>query len=416
MGLKPVSVSRLNSYIRRILHSDPILSNVSVIGEISNLKYHSSGHIYFTLKDEASKINCFFSREQRRYLRYELDNGMEITACGQISVYERNGSYSLNVDSVEVSGLGDLQIAFQQLRDKLEREGLFHPQLKKPLPAFPKKVAVITSATGAAVQDIIKIIRGRNRLVDILVCPCLVQGPEAAADIARSICAVNDSFSDVDVIIVGRGGGSMEELWAFNEEIVARAIFLSEIPVISAVGHETDFTIADFVADCRAETPTAAAQMAVPDVNELKGYLKEKRQQLNFHLQRTVQTAHLRLNQWTPQRMKQGLSLRLEKERRRAEVQNQRLKTQMEQLLQKNEKELTRLYHQLEVNNPSLILKRGCGILLDENGASIRSAAQARPGQNIQVRLRDGALYCGVTEVKVMKGGSYESTGKEAEL
>jgi len=405
MGLKPVSVSRLNSYIRRILQWDPILSNVSVIGEISNLKYHSSGHIYFTLKDETSKINCFLSLEQRRYLRYELDNGMEITASGHISVYERGGSYSLNVNSIEVSGVGDLQIAFQQLKDKLEREGLFDPRLKKPLPAFPKKVAVVTSATGAAVRDIIKIISGRNRLVDILVCPCLVQGPGAAADIARSIEAVNDRFNDVDVMIVGRGGGSMEELWAFNEEVVARAVFLSKIPVISAVGHETDFTIADFVADLRAETPTAAAQMAVPDVNELRAGLQERRRQLNSHLQRTVQVAHLKLERWSPQRMREGLSLRVERSRRRTESEQQRLKTRMDQLLHENEMKLTQWKHQLQLKNPSLILERGCGILFDEGGTAIRSAADAKPGQKIRVRLSDGTLHCNVTEVRAMERG-----------
>ncbi|MBR6499939.1 MAG: exodeoxyribonuclease VII large subunit, partial [Firmicutes bacterium] len=252
MGLKPVSVSRLNAYIKRILQSDPILGNVSVIGEISNLKYHSTGHVYFTLKDEDSKISCFLSSEQRRHLRYELDNGMEITATGYIYLYERGGSYSLNVNNIEISGLGDLQIAFQQLKEKLQKEGLFDSKYKKPLPAFPKRIAVVTSATGAAVRDVISIISGRTQMTDILVCPCLVQGPEAARDIARTIEAVNAQCPDVDVMIVGRGGGSMEELWAFNEEIVARAIFLSKIPVISAVGHETDFTIADFVADRRA--------------------------------------------------------------------------------------------------------------------------------------------------------------------
>ena len=380
MGLKPVSVSRLNAYIKRILQSDPILGNVSVIGEISNLKYHSSGHVYFTLKDENSKINCFLSADQRRYLRYELDNGMEITASGYIYLYERGGSYSLNVNNIEVSGLGDLQIAFQQLKDKLQKEGLFDPQYKKPLPSYPKKVAVVTSPTGAAVRDVISIITNRWPLTQILVCPCLVQGPEAARDVAGTIEAVNAQCPDVDVMIVGRGGGSMEELWAFNEEVVARAIFLSRIPVISAVGHETDFTIADFVADRRAETPTAAAQLAVPDRNVLYTRLHDKTRSLIDRLQKRLRIAELRLQSWSPQRLGMVLS----------------------QKIHKNELKVLQLEQQLQLKNPSLILERGCGILFDLEGKSIRSVEDAAPGQKIRVRLSDGTLFCDITEIETL--------------
>lgn len=380
MGLKPVSVSRLNAYIKRILQSDPILGNVSVIGEISNLKYHSSGHVYFTLKDENSKINCFLSADQRRYLRYELDNGMEITASGYIYLYERGGSYSLNVNNIEVSGLGDLQIAFQQLKDKLQKEGLFDPQYKKPLPSYPKKVAVVTSPTGAAVRDVISIITNRWPLTDILVCPCLVQGPEAARDVAGTIEAVNAQCPDVDVMIVGRGGGSMEELWAFNEEVVARAIFLSRIPVISAVGHETDFTIADFVADRRAETPTAAAQLAVPDRNVLYTRLHDQKRSLIDRLQKRLRMAELRLQSWSPQRLGMVLS----------------------QKIHKNELKVLQLEQQLQLKNPSLILERGCGILFDLEGKSIRSVEDAAPGQKIRVRLSDGTLFCDITEIETL--------------
>ena len=384
MGLKPVSVSRLNAYIKRILQSDPILGNVSVIGEISNLKYHSSGHVYFTLKDENSKINCFLSADQRRYLRYELDNGMEITASGYIYLYERGGSYSLNVNNIEVSGLGDLQIAFQQLKDKLQKEGLFDPQYKKPLPLYPKKVAVVTSPTGAAVRDVISIITNRWPLTDILVCPCLVQGPEAARDVAGTIEAVNAQCPDVDVMIVGRGGGSMEELWAFNEEVVARAIFLSRIPVISAVGHETDFTIADFVADRRAETPTAAAQLAVPDRNVLYTRLHDQKRSLIDRLQKRLRMAELRLQSWSPQRLGMVLS----------------------QKIHKYELKVLQLEQQLQLKNPSLILERGCGILFDLEGKSICSVEDAAPGQKIRVRLSDGTLFCDITEIETLEGGT----------
>ena len=405
MGLKPVSVSRLNAYIKRILQSDPILGNVSVIGEISNLKYHSTGHVYFTLKDETSKISCFLSSDQRRHLRYELDNGMEITATGYIYLYERGGSYSLNVNNIEISGLGDLQIAFQQLKDKLQKEGLFDTKYKKSLPAFPKKVAVVTSATGAAVRDVISIISGRTQMTDILVCPCLVQGPEAAGDIARTIEAVNAQCPDVDVMIVGRGGGSMEELWAFNEEIVARAIFLSKIPVISAVGHEIDFTIADFVADRRAETPTAAAQMAVPDSRELVSRLEDQKRSLTDKLQRILRFAELRLQNWSPQRMKDTLSMRVERWEHRIAQEKQRLGHMLSQKIHGYEVQLMQLEQQLQLKNPSLILERGCGILFDENGSSIRSIKETKPGQKIHVRLNDGTLDCDITHVEPLKGG-----------
>ena len=259
MAIKPVKVSQLNGYIKRILQTDPLLGNVSVIGEISNLKFHGSGHVYFSMKDEGSRLNCFLPADRAQNLRYELSEGMEITASGYIYLYERGGSYSLNIRDIEVAGLGNLSIAFEKLKAKLEAEGLFDKEHKKEIPFFPEKIAVVTSETGAAVRDILKIIKSRNNYVDVLIYPVLVQGPSAAGEIAHAIADINEKWPDIDTIITGRGGGAMEELWAFNEEIVARSIYASKIPVISAVGHETDFTIADFVADRRAETPTAAA-------------------------------------------------------------------------------------------------------------------------------------------------------------
>ena len=270
MGLKPVSVTQLNSYIKRILQSDPILGNISVIGEISNLKFHGSGHIYFSLKDAGSTVNCFLPADRAAAISFIPEEGKEVICHGYLYLYERGGRYSINIRDMEESGDGALMAEFKRLRDKLEREGLFDPSHKKEIPAFPEKIAVVTSETGAAVRDILKIIRNKNNLVDVLIYPVLVQGSAAAADIAAAIDDINIRFPDIDTIIAGRGGGSMEDLWAFNEEIVARSIYNSVIPVISAVGHEIDFTIADFVADRRAETPTAAADMAVPDTVALK--------------------------------------------------------------------------------------------------------------------------------------------------
>ena len=269
MALKPITVTQLNHYISRVLTTDPLLGNLTVTGEISNLKYHSSGHLYFSISDENSKINCFFPAQYARGLHYELGDGLAVIIHGYLNVYKKGGTYTLFVRSIEIAGEGNLAMAFQMLKEKLDAEGLFDPAHKKPIPRFPRRIGIVTSNTGAAVRDIIKIIESRTSLTDMIVFPVLVQGSEAAADIAATIDMINRDFDNIDTLIVGRGGGSMEDLWAFNEEIVARAIYRSRIPVISAVGHEIDFTIADFVADRRAETPTAAAEMAVPDIREL---------------------------------------------------------------------------------------------------------------------------------------------------
>lgn len=291
MGMNPVSVGQLNNYISRVLKTDPILSSVSVRGEISNLKFHGSGHVYFSMKDAESKINCFLSSSAAEKIISPLEEGMEILATGSISVYLRGGYYSLNIRDIQVNGEGQLAIRFQQLKKALECEGLFDPAHKKPLPEHPERIAVVTSPTGAAVRDIIRTITEKNNSTDILICPVLVQGPAAAAEISSMIDYINSSRKDVDIIIAGRGGGSMEELWAFNEEVVARSIYASEIPVISAVGHETDFTIADFAADFRAATPTGAAEMAVPDTRRLDEYTRSLRDSMRDAIMQRISRA-----------------------------------------------------------------------------------------------------------------------------
>ncbi len=243
MALKPVSVTQLNEYISRVLTTDPLLGNIRVTGEITNLKYHSTGHVYFSIADENSKINCFFPVSYVKNLRIKLYDGLKVIINGYINVYKKGGTYTLFVRSIESCGEGDLAAAFELLKKKLDAEGLFAQEHKKPIPAFPRKIGIVTSETGAALQDILKIIKGRTSLVDILIFPVLVQGPDAAADIASALDRINETFHDIDTLIVGRGGGSAEDLWPFNEECVARAIYRSRIPVISAVGHEIDFTI-----------------------------------------------------------------------------------------------------------------------------------------------------------------------------
>lgn len=274
MALKPVSVTQLNTYIKRILSADPILNNIGVCGELSNLTRHSSGHWYFSLKDENSRVNCFLPASRVASLRFALDEGMQITVYGSLSVYERGGSYSLQVRDVQAEGEGTLKQAYDLLKRKLEAEGLFDPARKRPLPANPRRIGVVTSPTGAAIHDIISTVGRRNPGVDILIYPALVQGEGSAASVCEGIRCMNEKFPDLDLLIVGRGGGSAEDLWTFNEESVARAVSSSAIPVISAVGHEVDYVITDFAADLRGATPTAAAELAVPDLSYVKNRLQ----------------------------------------------------------------------------------------------------------------------------------------------
>ncbi len=272
--MKAVSVSQLNSYVGRILSTDPILCNIAVKGEVSNLTKHSSGHWYFSLKDENSRLSCFLPFSRVQNLRFEIEEGMEITAYGNISVYEKNGSYSLQIRDIDAEGEGTLKIAFENLKRKLDAEGLFSAGHKRPLPAQPKRIGVVTSPTGAAVRDIISTVKRRNPTVDIIIYPSLVQGVGSATSVCDGIKTLNEKFPDIDILIVGRGGGSIEDLWTFNEESVARAIYSSKIPVISAVGHEVDYVITDYVADFRGATPTAAAELAVPHIDNYKDRMR----------------------------------------------------------------------------------------------------------------------------------------------
>ena len=377
MPLKPVSVSQLNSYIRRVLGTDPILMNLSVKGEISNLTKHSSGYWYFTLKDENSRISCFMGRDRVAQLRYDISEGMEVVVYGSLSVYERGGSYSVSVRDMEVQGEGSLKIAFENLRKKLEAEGLFDPAKKRPIPDFPKRIGVLTSPTGAAVHDIITTVKRRNPLVDILIYPCLVQGTEAAASIAEGLSEMNRLFPDLDVIIAGRGGGSAEDLWSFNEEVVARAIRASKIPVISAVGHEVDVTIADYAADLRGATPTAAAELAVP------------------HMAALIDT----LSFYTPQRLYQDLNAGFE----RYSVDLQRLKEGLDSSIARRvteaENELERLKNTVDLADPMRVLEKGYAMVRGPEGQIVTDAGVLKPGQVLQLQFRSGKAKVLVQEV-----------------
>ncbi len=406
MAIKPIRVSQINSFIKRVLQTDPLLGNVSVIGEISNLKHHSSGHVYFTLKDEASKLSCFLPREQFESLHYELEEGMEITAAGYIYVYERGGTYSLNVRDVIVEGQGNLAAAYEKLRAKLEKEGLFDERYKKSIPLFPKQIAVITSDTGAAVRDIVKIISAKNDQIKIIIYPCLVQGSEAAFDIARSISEVNRLFPETDTLIVGRGGGSMEELWAFNEEVVARSIFLSEIPVISAVGHESDVTIADYVADKRAATPTDAADIAASDKEALLSGVLDAYEVLKTGIDDSLRKAEERTRRYDMGALKTQILDRLRWNALLAEKLLLEIDHESKRLLALAEAKMEKAKTELIAGNPIEIMKKGYGIILDQEGRPASSALGFVPGDSLTVIFKDGKINCHVDRVK---GGKDET-------
>lgn len=379
MPIKPLNVSQLNSYIKRVLQTDPILGNVTVTGEISNWVRHSSGHCYFALKDEKSRLSCFLSSERAERLRYDISEGMQVVVSGNLSVYERGGTYSLNIRELDAAGEGALNQAFENLKKKLLDEGLFDPSRKKTIPSFPVRIAVVTSPTGAAVKDIITTVRRRNLLIDIRIYPCLVQGPEAAPSIIQALSAANAHESELDLIILGRGGGSQEDLWPFNEESVVRAVADSLLPVISAVGHETDAVITDFAADLRAATPTAAAELAAPDLSIMIRYLKET----------------------SPEKLYETLVEKLARFDDQLEQIKSRAESRILTVLEQAERKLEWLTLKYELSNPMNILKRGYSVIQTPGGAWITHASELSPGNRLTLLLNDGRASCIVEEVEL---------------
>ena len=390
MAMKPISVSQLNNYIKRTLQTDPLLGNVSVTGEISNLKFHDSGHVYFSLKDESSRINGFIASDNLMTLGCMPSEGMEVVLGGFIYLYMRGGSYSLNVRTMEESGQGELAAAFEKLKRKLEAEGLFDKERKREIPLFPGKIALVTSPTGAAVRDMIKIITGKNDFVDILICPVLVQGPNAAGEIAAAIDDLNKNHPDVDVIIAGRGGGSMEELWAFNEEIVARSIYASHIPVISAVGHEIDFTISDFVADMRAETPTAAAERAAPDTGGIRGQLETMEQEMKNRLTAIAREKRRLLEALDPEVFGRNLKSRIAFDRLNADNIMSDAESRMRSTLTTLRHRTQLAGEAVESSSPKAIMDRGYSIVTDEDGKVVKNADALADRQLINIEAAKG--------------------------
>ncbi len=411
--MKPVSISQLNRYIKTLLQTDPVLGNVSVWGEVSNLKYHSSGHVYFALKDEQSRLSCFLPQSKARFLPFPLEEGMEIVASGYLSVYEKGGSYSLYVGDVSARGKGNLMIAFEALKTRLEKEGLFDPALKKPLPVFPRTVALVTSETGAAVRDMIRTIKNKNQIVDILLFPCLVQGEGAGEEIAENIRRINRDFPQTDVMIVGRGGGSQEELWAFNQEKVARAIFASECPVISAVGHETDFTIADFAADYRAATPTAAAEAAVPDIGALSRQVELLKKQLDTQIRGRLSLLEGRLSALSPRQSGRLLLGRLQQYQVMADQKASQLSFLARRRLDESSLLLEKLRSRIGEMDPRRWMEMGYAAVTDGEGFFVKSAKNVEREAEVHVTFADGVLDCQVRQIRLQPVLKDKSSGEK---
>lgn len=390
--MKPIEVSQLNRYIKSILQNDPVLSRVEVVGEISNLKYHGTGHVYFSLKDSGSTVKCFLPRSEAKRLDFLLEEGMQVVVSSYVYLYEKGGYYSLNITDIRPEGEGSLAAAFEKLKKKLEAEGFFDIRHKKPLPLFPKRVGICTADTGAAIQDMIRTIKNKNNVVDIVLCPCKVQGDGAAADIAKAITALESMENKPDVIIVGRGGGSMEDLWAFNEEVLARAIYGCTVPVISAVGHETDFTIADFVADMRAATPTAAAEAAVPDIRDLEAELGFMMEDSERQLRKRIDFLETRVNNLSPYNLLKSLQNRVLFMEAGSKALFNDAAASLRSVIQREEAKVERAMSIAESLNPEHIMSLGYGAVSRADGKFVKSVADVKPGDGISIRVKDGTF------------------------
>lgn len=442
---KIYSIKELNRYIRMKLESDIVLGDVWLRGEISNFTHHSSGHMYFTLKDSDSRLKCVMFASHNARLPFIPKEGAKVIARGNISVFERDGNYQFYVMAMQPDGIGSLYLAFEQLKGKLESEGLFAAERKRPIPAYPKAIGVVTSPTGAAVRDIMTTLQRRYPLIPVYIYPVLVQGKGAAPSIVSAIEAIN-RFGECDVLIVGRGGGSLEELWAFNEEAVARAIAASAVPVISAVGHETDFTIADFAADLRAATPTAAAELAVPHIAELKQQVNRLKQRLAGAMSQRVEREKARLNRVRRSpfflhprrymldqaqrldRLTEQLHVRIARRTSRESARLDKLQSRLAShhpgealgfaakrlqtatrglelaagaLVKEHRLRLHGLIGQLDALSPLKVMARGYSLVYEsKEGRLVKSVAQMTAGDEIQVKLADGQLACTVQSVE----------------
>lgn len=395
---EPLSVSELNARIKGLIESDPVLGSVYVRGELSNYKVYPSGHHYFTLKDAESSLRCVMFRSAASKLRFRPESGMRVTAWGRVAVYPRDGAYQLYCEGLMPEGAGDLQVAYEQLKAKLAAEGLFDPTHKKPIPRYPERIAVITSSAGAAVHDIIRVLRKRWPVAKVVLLPVRVQGVEAPPEIAGALRYAN-KYRVADVIITGRGGGSIEDLWAFNDERVARAIYASELPVISAVGHEPDVTIADFVADLRAATPSNAAELVAPDVSELRDAIRSAAARLDQAIDRGLSQRRTALTEFASRRVMQSPTGFIDQRRLELDSIRLRLDAAATGRLHRERQEFARLAAKLDALSPLKVLGRGYSIALDAEGRAVREAGQLKAGDKLDLRLSRGGAKCLVESV-----------------
>ena len=398
MERSALSVTELNSYIKNLMDGDELLMDVCVRGELSNYKIYPSGHHYFTLKDAESSLRCVMFKYSAMKLRFRPENGMGVTAFGRVSVYLRDGAYQLSCTSLMPEGMGDLQVAFEQMKAKLSAEGLFDPAHKKPLPPFPEKIAIITSSAGAAVHDMIRILGHRWPMTKVILLPVRVQGVEAPAEIAGAIRYAN-AFQIADLIITGRGGGSLEDLWAFNDERVARAIYASGIPVISAVGHEPDVTISDYVADRRASTPSNAAEIAVPDWHEMQDALQSYEIRSRQAMEKSLKSLSQRLDALKNKRVLTDPGVYLDNRRMDMDRARDRLLAASERQLAAKRQSFVKLGAALDAMSPLRVLSRGYTVSSDREGKVLKSVRDLRAGQEISVRFSDGFADCRVESI-----------------
>lgn len=393
------TVTDVNRIVRELIQGDPRLRELWVAGELSNFKHHRSGHMYFTIKDHLSSLRCVFFRSDNARCPFRPEEGMEALLHGRVSVYEPGGAYQLYVSEMEPAGMGSLYLAFEQLKEKLQAEGLFREECKQALPALPRCIGVITSPTGAALQDILTTVRQRFPRVKILVAESLVQGAGAPADLVRALERLN-AREEVELIIIARGGGSLEDLAPFNSETVARAIFRSRLPVISAVGHETDFTIADFVADVRAATPTAAAAAALPRRDQLEERIRRLGERSALALQRRLQQEKQLLDYTVTARFYRRPRELLQRAGERHALAGERLQRTTVRLLEGKGLRLAALEDRLEGNSPLRLMARGYSFCVDEAGRTVRTADSLAVGQRLRLHFHDGAALCRIEELK----------------
>ena len=398
-GMKFLTVSQVNEYIKMLIEDEIQLQDMYVSAEISNFKHHSTGHMYFTLKDESSEIKAVMFRAYASRLNFRVENGMKVLVHARVGVYEKAGSYQLYVDSMQPDGIGSLYLAYEQLKSKLASEGLFNEEFKKPLPKFPKRIGVITSPTGAAIRDIIKVATRRCPLSDIILYPAAVQGKESAYELTRAVEHFN-LIGNVDVIIIGRGGGSLEDLWSFNDEALARAIFASNIPMVSAVGHEIDLTICDFVADVRAATPSHAAELVTPNCEELKIRIANGYTTLKNSIIGTLSEYRLLIDGYMKSKVLKEPMYLFDEKRMRLIDTTDKLYNAMNYKNKELRSRIATIGASLTALNPLAVLTRGYGAVFNSDNAVLKSIENVNIGEKIKVKLSDGSIIASVEDIE----------------